>query len=109
MVRDTQPDEIGVSVSYPLAGTKFYEAVAAQLDGKTNWSDSDDLAMMFQGTYKTEFYKALRDALHFEVDAINGKATNGDSRQRLAELWQKVKELERTCANPLPTVLWTSC
>ena len=109
VIRDTQPDEIGVSVSYPLAGTKFYDTVAAQLDGKTNWSDSDDLAMMFPGTYKTEFYKALRDALHFEVDAINGKVANGDGRRRLAELWQKVEELEGTCANPLATVPWTSC
>ncbi len=109
VIRETQPDEIGVSVSYPLAGTKFYEAVAGQLDGKTNWSDSDDLAMMFQGTYKTEFYKALRDALHFEVDAINGKVANGDGRRKLAELWRKVEELEGTCANPLATVPWTSC
>ena len=26
---------------------------------KTNWSDSDDLAMMFRGAYPTEFYRAL--------------------------------------------------
>ena len=31
MVRDCMPDDIGVSVSYPLPGTPFYERVKAQL------------------------------------------------------------------------------
>ena len=51
MVRETRPDDIGVSVSYPLAGTKFYQLVEAQLGAKKNWEDSDDLAMMFHGAY----------------------------------------------------------
>ena len=67
MVRETRPDDIGVSVAYPLPGTKFYELVEAQLGAKKNWEDSDDLAMMFRGAYTSEFYRALRDALHLEV------------------------------------------
>src|SRR5438034_11787800 len=63
MVRETAPDDIGVSVSYPLPGTKFYHRVAAQLGEKRNWSDSDDLAMMFRGSYTNDFYQALHDAL----------------------------------------------
>ena len=34
LVRDTRPDDIGVSVSYPLPGTKFFERVRAQIRGK---------------------------------------------------------------------------
>ena len=71
LVRDTRPDDIGVSVSYPLPGTKFYERVQAQLGEKTNWSDSEDMAMMFQGAYTNEFYRALHDALHAQVDLWN--------------------------------------
>src|SRR5580658_6169805 len=76
MVRETQPDDIGVSVSYPLPGTRFYERVSAQLGPKANWSDSADLAMMFQGEYSSEFYRALADALHCEVRGgfLNGAA-----------------------------------
>ena len=37
------PDDIGVSVSYPLPGTKFYSRVAAELGAKQNWSESGDL------------------------------------------------------------------
>ena len=71
LVRDTRPDDIGVSVSYPLPGTKFFDRVQAQLGDKTNWSDSEDLSMMFQGAYTDEFYRALHNALHAQVDSWN--------------------------------------
>jgi hypothetical protein len=83
MIRETQPDDIGVSVSYPLPGTVFYERVAAQLGSKRNWSHSDDLAMMHQGAYSTDFYRALRDALHLEVE----RGRDGDE---VAAAWAKV-------------------
>jgi radical SAM superfamily enzyme YgiQ (UPF0313 family) len=109
LLRDTEPDDIGVSVSYPLPGTRFYERVANQLGSKRNWSDSDDLAMMFQGAYQTRFYKALHEALHLEVDCLNGRAPQALGEAHLASLWKQVEELERTCANAQPTVPWTCC
>jgi anaerobic magnesium-protoporphyrin IX monomethyl ester cyclase len=72
LVRDERPDEIGVSVAYPLPGTRFYDMVRDQLGSKQNWDDSDDLAMMFRGTYTTPFYRDVRDVLHAEVDARTG-------------------------------------
>ncbi|HVW68058.1 MAG TPA: radical SAM protein [Steroidobacteraceae bacterium] len=63
-----RPDDVGVSVSYPLPGTRFYEVVKEQLHGKTHWRESDDLEMMFEGTYTSEFYRAFRDLLHAQVD-----------------------------------------
>jgi anaerobic magnesium-protoporphyrin IX monomethyl ester cyclase len=62
-----RPDEIGVSVSYPLPGTKFYDLVKAQLRGKTHWQESNDLEMMFQGTYTSDFYRAVRNLLHDQI------------------------------------------
>jgi radical SAM superfamily enzyme YgiQ (UPF0313 family) len=67
MVRETKPHDVGVSVSYPLPGTKFYQLVASQLGAKTNWSHSGDLAIMFRGTYPSELYRALAHAVHLEV------------------------------------------
>jgi anaerobic magnesium-protoporphyrin IX monomethyl ester cyclase len=66
MVRDCRPDDIGMSVSYPLPGTKFFERVQAELGDKHNWTDSDDLAMLYHGPYSTEFYRVLHKALHAE-------------------------------------------
>jgi anaerobic magnesium-protoporphyrin IX monomethyl ester cyclase len=101
LVRDTRPDDIGVSVSYPLPGTKFFRRVQAQLGAKTNWSDSEDLSMIFQGSYTGEFYRALHDALHAEVDSWNGGPGGND---RL-ELWDRLVQLERTSHTPNPTKL----
>ena len=81
LVRDTRPDDIGVSVSYPLPGTKFFDRVRAQLGDKTNWSDSEDMAMMFQGAYTNEFYLALHDALHTQVDCWNSSSTKREPRE----------------------------
>ena len=67
MIRDIEPDDVGISVSYPLPGTKFHQIVSSQLGRKSNWSDSGDLAMMFCGAYSTQFYRALADAVHAEV------------------------------------------
>jgi len=66
MVRECRPDDIGISVSYPLPGTPFFERVKAQLGRKQNWVDSDDLAMMYRATYVPEFYPALHALVHAE-------------------------------------------
>lgn len=64
MLLDILPDEVGISVSYPLPGTKFYEKVKHQLKEKQNWTNSDDLAMMFQNTFHTDYYKHLHRYVH---------------------------------------------
>jgi anaerobic magnesium-protoporphyrin IX monomethyl ester cyclase len=67
LVVRARPDDVGISVAYPLPGTKFYERVKGQLGDKRHWQDSDDLDMMFCGTYRTEFYRLVRDLLHDQV------------------------------------------
>ncbi len=98
VVRDTAPDDIGVSVSYPLPGTAFHRMVSSQLGTKENWAESDDLDMMFQGAFTSDFYRALADALHQEVR--QGQDAARDS-------WRNVLALRETCARKLP--IWTSC
>jgi len=66
MMRTIAPDDIGMSVSYPLPGTKFYESVKLQLGEKQNWIDSADLAMMYHGPFSTDFYRQLHLVLHKE-------------------------------------------
>ncbi|HLA43894.1 MAG TPA: radical SAM protein, partial [Aggregatilineales bacterium] len=63
MVRDLLPDDIGISVSYPLPGTKFYQNVKNDLV-TTNWQDSADLAMLYSGPYPTPFYRHLHTVVH---------------------------------------------
>jgi anaerobic magnesium-protoporphyrin IX monomethyl ester cyclase len=69
MVRDCRPDDIGMSVSYPLPGTKFYEHVRGEFGVQQNWLDSNDLAMLYKGPFSTAFYRQLHTVLHKEFRA----------------------------------------
>ncbi len=79
MVRDLLPDDVGISVSYPLPGTKFYERVKADLVQKDHWDDSRDLAMLYHGPYSTAFYRQLHTVIHKEYRARK-------TRRKLASL-----------------------
>jgi anaerobic magnesium-protoporphyrin IX monomethyl ester cyclase len=106
LVRNTRPDDIGISFSYPLPGTVFYERVQEQIGAKRNWTDSDDLCVMFRATYKDEFYKALRNALHAEVNSWNDDDSSETADVGL--LWQQVFELEPQMKNAEVTTLASS-
>ncbi|MBV8503159.1 MAG: B12-binding domain-containing radical SAM protein [Paucibacter sp.] len=87
LIEQARPDEIGVSVSYPLPGTRFHEQVREQLGPKTHWDESGDLAMMFDGAFGTEFYRRVRDLLHEQVEG---------ERPGLADRWDHlIKSLDR--------------
>ena len=100
-VRNTRPDDIGVSFSYPLPGTVFYERVQEQLGSKRNWADSDDLCIMFQAEYTSEFYRAVRDALHAESDTWSATSDySEEALDRVQAMWRKVYALEPASRNP---------
>jgi anaerobic magnesium-protoporphyrin IX monomethyl ester cyclase len=103
LVRETAPDDVGISFSYPLPNTRFYERVRAQLGEKQNWADSEDLCVMFQGAYSDAFYRAVRDALHAEVEELNGRAKPASRPSR--EMWNEVARLEPASRNQNPTAL----
>ena len=74
LITQAVPDDIGVSVSYPLPGTKFYEQVKAQLGAKTHcgqWRSGHDV----RGAYDSDFYRSVRDLLHELVTLQQSKAT----------------------------------
>jgi anaerobic magnesium-protoporphyrin IX monomethyl ester cyclase len=97
LVRETRPDDIGVSLSYPLPGTVFFNRVKARLGEKRNWSDSDDLCTIFTATYTDEFYHALRDALHAEVSEWHAPPNPSRASELL---WRHVIEIEPVSTNP---------
>ncbi len=97
MVRDCRPDEIGISVSYPLPGTRFHELVKAELGEKRNWVDSADLEMMYRGPFATGFYRQLwrvvnkefraRRAADAVTAAVRRPATLSPAHLRKAAAW----------------------
>lgn len=111
MVANAAPDDIGVSVSYPLPGTRFHEQVKAQLGRKTHWKDSGDLAMMFRGAYDSAFYRDFRDLLHEQVALLRpGQGLEpGEYREACASLdarWDALIASERVHRTPDATATY---
>ncbi len=108
MVRETLPDEIGVSVSNPLPGTGFHEMVKLELGEKDHWDQSNDLAMMFQGTYQTDFYRRLHKLLHRDLTFRQNlrEAPDGSHQERedLDRAWRELSQTEahHRSLNPTP-------
>ena len=98
LVRSTRPDDIGISLSYPLPGTGFFERVQAQLGRKRNWIDSDDLCTIHVASYDDSFYHALRNALHAEVTGWHAPPGTSDP-STCESLWSRVYEMEPICRN----------
>jgi anaerobic magnesium-protoporphyrin IX monomethyl ester cyclase len=95
LVRETLPDDIGVSVSYPLPGTKFYSMVKAELGDKRHWDESNDMAMMFRGPYRTPFYRTLHTLLHRDL-LLRQRLRRGQEATEPIE--QEMEALERDWA-----------
>ena len=87
LVKETMPDDIGISVSYPLPGTLFYENVKDQLQ-KTNWTDSDEMALLFRNTYSAGFYKQLHHYVHQLY-----RRTKAEKRIRIMNRFTDLKKL----------------
>lgn len=64
MLRECMPDEIGISVSYPLPGTTFYERVREGLGEKRNWMTSEDLDLLIPGKHVPDYYRLLHTLTH---------------------------------------------
>jgi anaerobic magnesium-protoporphyrin IX monomethyl ester cyclase len=86
LIESARPDDVGVSVAYPLPGTRFHDLVSAQLGTKNRWQASGELAMMFPGTYTTDFYRQVRDLLHEQV-RLSG---HQDAQRPLQRRWDRL-------------------
>jgi radical SAM superfamily enzyme YgiQ (UPF0313 family) len=87
LVRECAPDDIGISVSYPLPGTPFYDRVRAELGAKQNWDDSADLAMMYRGPFPTGFYRELHTLVHHEFRLRRPRGRRSLARDVAARLF----------------------
>lgn len=104
IIRAERPDDIGVSVSYPLPGTGFHEAVSQHLGAKQNWEHTGDLDMLFHGTYTADFYRTVRDLLHDEnaarAAAAAAAASDAAAAARFDLAWADLARREGSFRNP---------
>lgn len=94
MIQQTMPDELGISVSYPLPGTRFYDRVKAELGDTRHWQDSDDLAMLFKGPFTTGFYRALHRYVHSDLAVRRTwRVLTEPARRKTLDMKQKIRKL----------------
>jgi len=110
LIETACPDDVGVSVAYPLPGTKFHDLVSEQLGTKTRWQASGDLTMMFRGTYISAFYREVRDLLHEEVRISGRPDTQQDpvadhARSSLRQRWNRLLAEQETFLNVTPAAV----
>jgi anaerobic magnesium-protoporphyrin IX monomethyl ester cyclase len=84
LVDDVLPDDIGISVSYPLPGTRFHARVRDEMGRGAHWRDSSDLAMLFGGQHSTPYYRWLHAHAHARFRLARALRT----RER--PLWRRV-------------------
>ncbi|MDP2317326.1 MAG: radical SAM protein [Pseudomonadota bacterium] len=65
LIRELGPEEIGVTVSYPLPGTPFHDRVKDRLRA-TNWAAAMDNEVLFESDYPQAFYDAARELIRSE-------------------------------------------
>jgi len=70
MVRTLRPDEIGVSVSYPLPGTIFHERVREQMR-QDAWDASMECDVLFETPFSQRFYNLVKKTLASEHRVAN--------------------------------------
>ena len=92
LLRECLPEHIGISVSYPLKDTPFYERVKQELGEKQNWRDSGDLAVMFKSPYHPDFYRALHQYTHhyFGFISLLRRQPLGKRLRRLAAQYRHI-------------------
>ena len=102
MVRECMPDDIGISVSYPLPGTKFFERVKLELDDKQNWIDSEDLAMLYRGPIPPSFIVSCMDACitNFVCVAL-GKGANGTNSSAHRIIYLELRAEKYSCEHTI--------
>jgi anaerobic magnesium-protoporphyrin IX monomethyl ester cyclase len=72
LVRELLPDDIGVSVSYPLPGTAYHAKMEPLLRSKRNWTQSSDLDPLVVGPFSRGFYQSLSRVVHAELRVLRG-------------------------------------
>lgn len=103
-----KPDDIGVSVSYPLPGTEFHKRVEKQIQEKTNWVESNDLDTVFNSTFKAEFYRRIRNHLH---ELVKEYQQNPASDAFLDNEWAELIANSESYRNQdvFEPLKWSSC
>ena len=100
MVKELRPDDIGVSVTYPLPGTVFHERVAASMTAQKYWDGSMENRPLYDTTFDRAFYGAAKEVLRSvhstawrreSVEAFLAEPSRRTARRVAGAAWHTVR------------------
>jgi anaerobic magnesium-protoporphyrin IX monomethyl ester cyclase len=101
LLRELAPDDIGISVSYPLPGTGFHERVQGRLGEKRNWRESADLDPLFPGRFSRDFYQTLSRTVHAEFRTLRGLRALGQLATGLRADQERLRRIRGLAELPI--------
>lgn len=86
MVADIRPDRIGISVAYPLPGTKFHAMVKDRISERDHWEHSHDMLPIHPAAYPAGLYPQLYDYFHQLFFQLNHPHRGG--LRHIKDVWR---------------------
>jgi hypothetical protein len=83
------PDVFLTTVSYPIKGTPYYDALAPRLVSVGDWAHSADRELKIAGRHSRRYYQFADQLLKSEVAHDDGQAAA--ARQGLRESFHEVE------------------
>lgn len=63
LIDDIQPDDVSVSIAYPIPGTAFYEQVEHLVERDVGWKHSSQYCPVYKRQYPDLYYKLVRNLI----------------------------------------------
>ena len=92
-VRRTRPDTFLTTVAYPIAGTPYFEDVAARLEPTREWARGSDRDVRIRGRHSRRFYRNADALLEAEVEMEHASRSGEPApTSRIVELGRKIED-----------------
>jgi radical SAM superfamily enzyme YgiQ (UPF0313 family) len=82
-LRDAVPDDVLTTLSYPIKGTPYYDAVADRIVARRKWEEGSDRDLTIRGRKSPRFYAHAQRWLQAEAELARMGQTSARSWRRL--------------------------
>lgn len=94
-VKETNPEIFFTTVSYPIKGTPYFDAVSGKVDLPTAWSEATDRDYLIRGRRGKDYYRLADTWLRAEVEASRLSARDAVRAAELQAVARKAREQMR--------------
>src|SRR5215831_14018899 len=91
-VKLTNPDIFFTTVSYPIKGTTYFDAVQSKVELPIEWQAASDRDYVIQGRHDRNYYRLADLWLRNEVEAYRNEANDPANAARLYDLARSARE-----------------